>query len=1372
MSIVAPVTAAAPALLSRRALLTARLRWIARVLAGLVIAAWSLLLVAWLTLHWGILPHIDDWRPQIAQRASRALGVPVQIGNISVRSSGWLPTLELKSVVLQDTQSRPALELPRVVAALSPRSLFALELRFEQLLIDGAHLEVRRDASGRLWVAGLDFSGPDSGDRSAANWFFRQPEFLIRGGSLRWTDEQRGAPPLSLADVQLVVRNGLRRHDMRLDATPPVEWGDRFSLQGHFTQPLLKDSGDWRHWSGTVHAELPRADVRELRRHVTLPFDVSQGDGAVRAWLDLRDGQAQGATVDVALREVALRLAGNVEPLSLAQIEGRLSAQRSDEGWQLSARQFGFLTGDGIRWPRSDLALAWHQREGQAATGGEFSAQRLDLAMMAQVASRVPVGEALRKLLVELNPQGVVSDLTTSWRGPLDAPDTYQLKGLLSGLSLAAKPSPEPHAVGRPGLRNATIALAATEKGGDARLTIAGGGAEFPGVFDEPLVPLDQFSAALQWRIEPAKKAGVAPKVTLQVKDAKFANGDMQGELSGSWATGGGGGVARGGRYPGQIELNGKVHRGVATRVVRYLPLGIPEDTRSYVARAVRSGSVNTMTVRVKGDLWDFPFHRVRNPKDGEFRIAAQVEDVDFAYVPSAPESPTHPAYESPWPGFSKVSGELIFDRATMEIRNAQARVYGVDLTKVQGGIRNLTDKSVLAIEGNGRGPLADMLRYVNASPVGAWINRALAQASGGGMADLKLALSIPLYDASAATVKGSVVLAGNDVRLSTDTPLLGAAKARVAFTDKGLSVTGGSARVLGGEARFDGATQPDGALRFTGVGSVTADGLRRAPEIGAASRLAASLGGQAAYRLALGFVHGHPEIAITSNLVGMTSDLPPPLRKPADQTMNLRYANTLAPESLAAGQTPRDLLRVELGNTVNAQFVRDLSGEAPRVLRGGVGVLDVPPTPAAGVSANVNVASLDVDAWEVIGNRVFGSGGGAGAPADTTGGYAPTTLALRAHEVLMGSRRLGNVVAGISQEDGLWRANLDAEQLNGYVEYRPARRGPGAGRVYARLSRLSLPKSDAEGVENLLDQQPSAVPALDIVVDDLELRGKRLGRVEIDAVNTRSPGPEPVREWRLNRLAMTVPEAHFTANGQWSPASAAAGARRRAVLNFKLEMSDGGALLERLGMGRTVRGGKGNLSGQLGWLGSPLALDLPSLSGQVNVAIEAGQFLKVQPGAARLLSVLSLQSLPRRLALDFRDLFQEGFAFDNVAGDVTIQQGVANTNNLRMRGVQAAVLMEGSADIEHETQDLRVVVVPEINAGTASLAYAVINPAIGLGSFLAQVFLRKPLTQAGTREFHVTGPWSDPKVERVQRKLTDAVPEIDAASSGDASKR
>ena len=344
------------------------------------------------------------------------------------------------------------------------------------------------------------------------------------------------------------------------------------------------------------------------------------------------------------------------------------------------------------------------------------------------------------------------------------------------------------------------------------------------------------------------------------------------------------------------------------------------------------------------------------------------------------------------------------------------------------------------------------------------------------------------------------------------------------------------------------------------------------------------------------------------------------------------------------------------------------------------------------------------------------------------------------------------------------WRASVNATQLNGYVEYRQPS-GAGPGRVYARLARLTVAPGAATEVEALLDKQPAAIPALDIVVEDFELRGKKLGRVEIEAINrggnsaNREGAP---REWRLSKFNIGVPEATFTATGNWVETGAQAGTaessqpgrdatdRRRTVMNFKLEIADSGALLARFGMKDVIRRGKGRLEGQVAWAGSPLSPDYPSLGGQFNVNVESGQFLKAEPGLAKLLGVLSLQSLPRRLSLDFRDVFSEGFAFDFVRGDVKIAQGMATTNNLQMKGVNAAVLMEGRADIARETQDIRVVVVPEINAGTASLVMAVINPAVGLGTVLAQMFLRRPLMQAATQQFHVEGTWADPRITKV----------------------
>jgi len=1361
------------------------LRWTWRALLWLLLAVWLLLFVAWLSLHWLILPHIEEWRPQIEARASAMIGAPIRIGAISAHSSGWVPAVELLDVRVYDAEERVALALPRVFAALSPRSVLALEPRFAQLLVDGASLDVRRDKSGRIRVGGLDFVHSASGgdDDVAADWFFRQHEFVIRAGTLRWIDEARDAPPLALADVDLVVRNGLREHNLRLDATPPPGWGDRFSVRGRFTQPLFTRPSEWRRWSGRAYVELPRADLSQLRRRVTLPFELSEGDGALRGWFDLKEGQAVAASLDVALRAVALRLDRSVEPLEFEQVDGSIDAEKHDDTISVAVRRFGFRTGDGVTWPKGDLRALWRQDESGAISGGEFDADRLDVGVIADIAGRVPIGAAVRELLADVRPRGVISELKTRWDGPLDRPDRYRVRGRLGGLSLAAKPSPEPDGLGRPGLANAELQLDASESGGQARIDMRAGRLDLPGVFAEREVALDMLDAKLTWKVE--RDANDAPpRLSVKIARASFANADARGELSATWRSGPGTGFARGGRYPGQLELDGRLADAVAARTARYLPLGLPEGVRSYVAAAVREGTITNATFRIRGDLYDFPFHDAKVARDADFRIGAKFEGLTFAYIPDeATPPPAGATARESWPPLTRAAGELAVDRTTIDIRNAKAQMGNIEWSGIQGRIGDLAGRPRLEIEGSALGPLTDMLRFVDATPVARWTGRALAAATATGSAQLKLALGIPLTRPSETAVRGSVVLAGNDVRMSPDTPLLAAAKGRVDFSQRGFTITGASAHTLGGELAFEGGSSAGlnggDSQRFTGRGTASADGLRQALELGTVARMAAVASGQASYRATLSFVAGRPQISVATNLVGVAVDLPAPLGKAATQPLPLRLrtvADDAVPSADAPAGTLREALQVDYGGALQAHFVREVSGDNARVVRGAVRIGDarpvlaervadplpgdafeVLPLPASGVAANVAVKSLDVDAWQAALARMQGdaarSGGAAPLVFDAAGGagYVPDAIALRAGELSFGSRRLANVVAGLTQQGELWRTNVGADELEGYIEYRPPRRGTGAGRVFARLARLNLPKGEVERVESLLEAQPASIPALDIVVDDFEMRGKRLGKLEIEAVNRGVASREGVREWQLAKLNLTMPEAQLAATGTWGDAAGAT-APRRATMAFTLTLADSGALLERLGMGKVVRGGKGSLSGDIAWPGSPFSPDYPRMTGQVKVSIDSGQFLKAGPGAARLLGVLSLQSLPRRLQFDFRDLFAEGFAFDNVTGDVRIGDGRASTNNLRMRGAAAVVLMEGSADIVNETEDLRVVVVPEINAGTASLAFAVINPAIGIGTFLAQYFLRKPLMAANTREFHVSGPWDDPKVERVER--------------------
>ena len=1339
----------------RLKLFSALTRWA----LGALLAFWLILAASWGALHGWIVPRIAEFRPALERQASRALGLPVRIGHISARSEGLIPTFELEDVVLSDREGREALILPRVVAALSPRSLW--NLGFQQLYIERPELEIRRTREGRLRIAGLEIDPASPGDDRISDWVFSQAELVVASGIVHWSDELRGADTLSLSDVSVVLRNSPRRHLMRLDGTPPPDWGERFTLMGQFRQPLLSvHRGHWRDWSGQLFGSFDRVDVARLRRQIDLGFEVASGQGALRVWADVAKGQFTGAVADVALSEVNVQFAPDLEPLALKSVQGRLGGHRLADGFDASTTGLQFLTADGLRWPGGNAFVSYSQSGPSQSAKGELRADRLDLAALSQIAHRLPLGEAVHRLLKGQAPRGLVESVQAQWQGPVDAPERYSLKGRASGLALAAHDSV-------PGVAGLDLDFDLNQGGGKASVRISNGQLELPDVFDEPLLPVDQLQAQLQWQQQ-------GEQVALQVADLRFANADLRGEGRLQWHSAEPGKTPARGRSPGVLDLTASLSEADATRVHRYLPRGLPKDVRDYVREAVTAGRIGRAQFRVKGDLRDLPF---ANPRQGEFHISAQVREAGLAYVPKS----LMPAGAAPWPALARLNGELIFDRQSMHVKGATAQFAGLpdlQVVRVEADIPDLMH-TVVGVDATVRGPLADALGIVNSSPLSRITNQALAQAVSTGAAEVKLKLALPIAQIERSKVQGSVSFTGNnDLRVVPQAPQLSRLRGSVAFSDTGFQLNGVQARALGGEVRLEGGMRPppagtqpaDPVLQLRANGTFSAEGLRQAGELGFVAGLAAQATGSAPYSLVLGLRRGQPEIQVQSSLQGLALNLPTPLGKTADAVMPLRFDNSLLREAQVQGPL-RDQLLVELGRQVQIHYVRDIAGAQARVLQGsiavGLGPGESAPLPDSGVMASVHLPLVDLDAWEHALTRAGGPARPTGAAASSGSeasaqSYLPTALAVRADALVFDGRSLHQVVVGGSREGPVWRANLDATELNGYLEYRPPG-GVGAGRLFARLSRLKLAQSNQSEVEALLDEQPTSIPALDIVVDDFELRGKRLGRVEIEAVNRGGEGAQ--REWRLNKFNIVTPEATLTATGNWAslplptvgPRQQAE--RRRTVMNFRFDIRDAGQLLTRLGMPGVVRLGHGPLEGQVAWMGSPLTLDYPSMAGQLSIQIEGGQFLKADPGLAKLLGVLSLQALPRRLTLDFRDVFSQGFAFDLVRGDARIEQGIASTNNLQMKGVNAAVLMEGKADLARETQDLKVVVVPEVNAGTASLVATAINPAIGLGTFLAQLFLRKPLMEAATQEFHIDGTWTDPRIVRQTHSPRDNAP-------------
>lgn len=1333
--------------------------------SALRFAAWVLLVsgfllgMAWAALHFWIVPRIEDFRPKFENLASQAIGVPVHMGKLLAVSSGWMPTFEIHDLSLMDPEGRRALTLPKVIFAISVRSV--LNLGVEQLVIESPTLDIRRTESGEWRIAGLALKKDNSPDSAFADWVFAQKEILVQHGTVAWTDEfnplNRDKSTVNLSQVSWVLRNSARQHQWRLDATPPPGWGEPFLLMGDLRRGLLSiHPGRVKDWSGQLHAEFSDVNLSQLGPHLPWRVNATQGQGALRMWLDLNHGNIQQATADLVLENAKAQLSPELESLSFKSIAGRVSFKPIANGFDFSTEGLRFDTADGLHWPGGNISLSYTEADKGATAQGRFHGDNLDLLALRNIALQLPLPEPARQSLLEHKLSGLVNPLHIEWTENNTGQDkTYQVKaanGRIDHFYFEAG-KPDSSSENWPGIENANISFEMNAEGGHVNASIQKGALQINRILEDPRIPLDKLQAALKWQHQ--KNALLVPEWQLSL-----SNADLTGDFKGSWKPS---------PLPGSLgilDLQGNIQHGDASRVHRYLPLNISQSVRHYVRDSVLKGGLQNIGVKIKGDLKQLPF---ANPKEGEFRFAGKVKELQYAYAPTASANPANgnASSEGIWPIMDNVNADIVFDRLNFKVNGASGKWGSMPFTQIKAEIPNLKGPVIVNVQGESKASASVVLNELRLSPVSNMLNGALEQASSTGTLTTRLKLSLPLADLEKTSLQGSVALSGNDIRMQSVLPVFEKAQGAIQFTETGFSLMGVNAQFLGGPIKLEGgmrklaprSTEANPLIRIQG--QVTANGMRQAKEIPALSMLAQHANGASSYTASLGFKGGQSELSIQSQLQGMAFNLPAPLYKKADEQVSFKFENLVQGFSASnPNKAHRDQLQMTWGRSLSASYLRDVSGPDPRIIQGRLQVGDNFATPAAnlsdsGVSASFNLPSFSIDDWVQVLSPPKSSPAWLSSQSTSlsaaTQNYLPTRMTLKANEVTVQGRQLHNVLVSGSREGFLWRANLDAKEFSGYLEYRQAN-NQNAGRIYARLARLSLPPSADQAVESLLEDSPLSIPALDIVVEDLELRGKKLGRVEIEAINTEASLPRNAasREWRLNKLNITLPEASFKASGRWI--TSREGTQQASTeMNFRLDVSDAGDLLNRLGTKDALRGGAGKLEGQVNWQGSPMTLHYPSLGGRFNVNMGRGQFLQAEPGVAKLLGVLSLQALPRRLLFDFRDVFSAGFAFDTVRGDVLIQQGIASTRNLQMKGVNALVQMDGSSDIERETQNLRVLILPEVDAGTASLLAGIaLNPAIGLSTFLAQLILKQPLSRVNTQEFLIDGTWSDPKVTKV----------------------
>lgn len=1382
------------------------LRWTAALLAGLV----SILLCLWLILAWGILPRLDHWRPDIEQALGRELGLDVRIARIETRLDLWAPELTVHGMVWRTPDGAPALQLTELHVRLVPGSLLLRALdqwqpTLAELRAEQPEVHLRRRADGGLLVAGLpiDMADSDSTERipDALLWLQRQQRLQVRQGRLIWHDAE--LPPLVWPRIDASLEHQRGRHDARIEVQLPAGWqpaAQPLRLHGLWLDGLLGPARRWSTWRGQWQLDLPATEVGRLRPYLSpgqqpwLP--LLQGRLALQAELELAPGRIERLRLVPRFEAARLQFAPDRPAWALQHLQTVLTVQQQPRQWLLQAQQLDWLTREGLRWPASDLMLRIDLDEQGRPSGGQAGTDRVELQPLQSLVAHLPLPVAWQRELAALAPRGRLHELRAGWQSGSERP-VYRVTGRLAGLGLA--PGRVVSAPGRPGVEQLQAEFSLDQDGGQARLQGGRGSAvTLPGVFDEARVPFDQLDARLRWRIGPAQGGRVPVEVELE--SARFANADAAGSVQGRWRTGSGHGY-----LPGRLDLRATLQRGDATRVHRYLPLALPESVRHYVRDAVQAGRITSAAALVQGDLRDFPYTR---PGSGHFVIDGQVEGVRLAYAPEGADS------TASWPALDAVAGTLRFDGSGFVLQARQATLAAVGsgqflLGPVEGSLGDY-HQPLLRLQGLGQGPAGDLFEFLRRSPVGGWLGHALDQAQAEGPAALELGLELPIDDLVRTRVNGRIRLHDARVQLRPDTPGFEALQAQLHFTERSFAIEHAEAQALGGPVRLEGGLQPEGGLQFSASGQASATGLARAPALPAGLRtLADQLEGRTAYRMELSFPGGRPEVRVQSNLVGMAAHWPAPLGKAAVSELPLLVQHQ--PLASGPGEPLRQSWRVQLGSPLDQQldlyFEQQEQGARTPWRRGSLGLgTDAPDLPETGLEAVLQWPRLDLVQWLTWAQRMHQATPELAAPAavattasSATSDWAelPLHLKLRTglmqlpntdlHQVELDLRR--QIQAGRPH----WWVQIDADEVSGRIDLTEPLRGlqtlaapPSTrpvprderGRIEARLSHLLWHKrqtapfsldadtedefeppapTDAAEPEALL-RDPQQLPTLDVVIDRLAVQGRELGRLELRAGATDTPGTSigigsSAGDWRIERLQLRHPHATFEVQGGWQRLLALRDGR--STLDWRLALHDSGALLSAMGLQDALHAAPGTLQGRLTWPGQPQRLRPVQLDGQARVQLGAGEVLQVDPGAARLIGLVNLQSLPRRLLFDFSDVTRQGFSFDRIGGDIRIARGIAETDDLVVRGVLATVRASGHANLVLGTQDLRVRVQPEVNAGAASLAYVAVNPMVGIGTLLGQWLLLKPLSDASAREFRINGRFDAPLVQEV----TSAVP-------------
>ena len=1237
------------------------------------------------------LPYADSYRHQIEQMLTQQLGSTVAIKQITATWQKTGPALVLQQVSIQNAD-----QLQLDIAET------AIQLDFWQSIIARQFRAAHFELTGlRYWVDVETIFQPKSTHtvntstslHALENVFFRRlQDFTIKQSQLILQSATQ--PDLVLEISHLNWRNEGMRHQGEGELTIANVTANSLVFRLDLQGPSLAEV------TGQLYLQSTELDILPFFRQRLPHLDrLEKARINFAAWAQINQGVLQNVQVELADNSLHWQRDSKKQQLQFGS--GQLLWQPTEEGWQMISGELRLAT-DVASWAGMRLAISQHQHSVSAQL------QHFQLDALEPLAQLFTQDNHVAQRLLAHKPTGYLEQLNMV----LEA-DQYRLSGKFNELGLTA-------AGNIPGLQHLTGEFWLGNEFGWLLLEGEQNQIAWDGLFLENW-HYQQLQADVRLRLRDQQWQVSIPALTLHANDFTL---EAQASLSL-------------GAQP-ELALLAQLTGLDAAKASMYYPQRfMPAKTRDYLSQAIESGSVEQATVVWHGAFNDFPF----TDSTGHFQVRADLRDGVFQFAPD-------------WPSLTELSAVLWFENASMLIEGHRGYLGELPLNDVvTARIPNLFAASQLDINVNTEINTGLLTRLMLQSPLQNSLGKTLQHLGLEGIVQGQLLLEIGLNTPS-VIASGTAELLNIEANIQAPNMALNNLTGRVHFRNDVLQAEQLQFSWQGVTAQgdFNGENTSEAyQLAINLAGQIQADTLTTSLDP-LLNELAVGLADwQLHVALALpqnGFTY---QADLQVNLEQMALNLPVPYQKKVAEPSTLSL--------VAHGNTEQSFINADYQQALH--FQAELPHNTGRINRAQLSLGKTNPgLRGEGFNIEVNLPYVEFSPWFALLQPLLSR--------PTTGpALLPALREVRgkvAHIQLPAKLALTHTIFDLTPSEAAWQLNLHGTELASRWQFFNAWQSKGIDVQFDYLhlpltadeTRVTLPdvrlSSEIISSESIPTVEPELQPQnwlvnmvpLQLTCNDCSVGNYRFGQVQLEAAGQGDT-------WRLQQFVSEYKGSTLTIAGDWQP-NAGLGISQ---FSGKFKSPNMGALLAEYQLSSAISGSRSDIDFKFAWEGAPQQFRVKALDGNVTFALGDGVLTEVSDQGARLFSLFSLDSLVRKLRLDFRDVFSKGFYYNKMTGTLNVYKGVAQTNDFSIDGVPGNLTLQGYADLSKKQLDYQMSFAPKVTSSLPVIIAWMVNPATGLAALaLDEVFQSAEVISR--INFTVTGSFDKPVVTEVNRHSTE----------------